>query len=236
MALGDGIRRNIASVSQQERNRFRDALIALNQRFFPGDRTDFPAGHVSNWFKQDEIHQATHVHGGPAFLPWHRELCNRFEAMLRKVDPDLSLHYWDWNTDPAPLFTPDFMGKANGDADEPWLSAGFYNPNAVDNPNPADDRYRDNNIHSLNQPTPNPSTWSYPLHANPADPPKTLTRNLAPGAPPIGTPGWPSDGEIQAQASFLDMRNKLEQTHDNIHGSYIGGTIGNAHTSFRDPF
>jgi Common central domain of tyrosinase len=87
MALGDGIRRNIATVSQQERNRFRDAIIALNQRFFPGDRADFPAGHVSHWFKQDEIHQATHVHGSPAFLPWHRELCNRFEAMLREVDP-----------------------------------------------------------------------------------------------------------------------------------------------------
>ncbi len=30
MALGDGIRRNVTSVSQQERDRFRDAIIALN--------------------------------------------------------------------------------------------------------------------------------------------------------------------------------------------------------------
>src|SRR6266852_336335 len=146
MALGDGIRRDIATVSVAERNRFRDAIIALNQRFFPGDRTDFPAGHVSNWFKQDEIHQATHVHGGPAFLPWHRELCNRFEAMLREVDPDLSLHYWDWNTDPAALFDETFMGSANGDAGAPWLKAGFYDPNPVP-PN----NYRDNAVHSLNQ-------------------------------------------------------------------------------------
>src|SRR5439155_10117252 len=116
MALGDGIRRNIATVSAQERNRFRDALLALNGKFFPGAPSDFPAGAVSYWFKQDEIHQATHVHGSPAFLPWHRELCNRFEAMLREVDPDLSLHYWDWNTDPAGLFTATFMGSANGDA------------------------------------------------------------------------------------------------------------------------
>lgn len=67
MALGDGIRRNIMSVSQQERDRFRDAIIALNNKFFPGSRNDFPAGRVSYWFKQDEIHQATHVHGTPAF-------------------------------------------------------------------------------------------------------------------------------------------------------------------------
>src|SRR5881392_666345 len=98
MALGDGIRRNILAptVSPQEQQRFRDAIIALNQLPFTGNRTDFPAGGVSYWFKQDEIHQATHVHGGPAFLPWHRELYNRFEAMLRQVDPDLSLNYWDW--------------------------------------------------------------------------------------------------------------------------------------------
>lgn len=36
MALGDGIRRNIASVDPTERALLRDALIALNQRFFPG--------------------------------------------------------------------------------------------------------------------------------------------------------------------------------------------------------
>jgi Common central domain of tyrosinase/von Willebrand factor type A domain len=231
MALGDGIRRNIATVSVQERNRFRDAIIALNSRFFPGSRTDFPAGHVSYWFKQDEIHQATHVHHGPAFLPWHRELCNRFEAMLRELDPDLSLHYWDWNTDPHSLFSSSFMGSDSGDAGDPWLSAGFYNPS----PAPPDN-FRDNSIHSLNQPTPNPTTWSYALHANPADPPKTLTRGLAAGAPPIGTPGWPSDSDVLAQQTYSDMRTNLEQTHDNIHSSYIGGTISNPHTAFRDPF
>ena len=102
MTLGDGIRRNIMAVSAAEQQRFISAIIQLNQRSFPGSRTDFPAGGVSYWFKQDEIHQATHVHGGPAFLPWHRELCNRFEDMLRLVDPALSLHYWDWNQDPAP--------------------------------------------------------------------------------------------------------------------------------------
>src|SRR5438046_9211611 len=124
MALGDGIRRNIATVSQLERDQFRDAIIALNQRFFPGLRADFPAAHVSYWFKQDEIHQASHVHGCPQFLPWHREMCSRFEALLREVNPQLSLLYWDWNEDPSNLsdadgnplnlFSPNFMGSASG--------------------------------------------------------------------------------------------------------------------------
>jgi hypothetical protein len=238
VALGDGIRRNIATVSQQERNRFRDAIIALNQqRFFPGDRTEFPAGHVSYWFKQDEIHQATHVHGGPAFLPWHREICNRFEAMLREVDQDLSLHYWDWSTDPAPLFTATFMGNANGAAGDPWLGAGLYDPNVVG------DNYRDDSIHALNQTPP-----SYPLHANPADPPKTLTRNKQAGAPPIGQSVggffWPPDNDIVTAATFQALNNLIQGcemgtsnncAHGMAHG-YIGGSIGNPHTSFRDPF
>ena len=125
MALGDGIRRNIAQVDPSERALLRDAFIELNRRFFPGTRTDTPPGGVTWWFKQDEIHQATHVHGGPEFLPWHREIVNRLEGMLRQINPQLSLHYWDWTQDPRSilnanlgggttgtlnLFTPNFMG------------------------------------------------------------------------------------------------------------------------------
>ena len=126
MALGDGIRRNIAHVDPSERALLRDAILELNKRYFPGARTDTPPGGVSWWFKQDEIHQATHVHGGPEFLPWHREITNRFEELLRQINPDLSLHYWDFKEDPRAipngnigggnvgtvnLFDTDFMGS-----------------------------------------------------------------------------------------------------------------------------
>lgn len=50
-------------------------------------------------FRQDEIRQATHVHGVTEFLPWHREIVNRLEEMLRQINPQLSLHYWDWTQD-----------------------------------------------------------------------------------------------------------------------------------------
>jgi hypothetical protein len=232
MALGDGIRRNIATVSQQERDRFRDAIIALNKtKIFPGSRTDFPAGGVSYWFKQDEIHQATHVHGGPAFLPWHRELCNRFEAMLREVDPALSLHYWDWNADPTPLFTNSFMGSANGDVGDPWLTAGLYNPN----PAPADN-YRDNAVHALNQGPP-----SYPVHANPADPPKSLTRNVQAGAPPIGTSNfegthWATDDEFKNASTYQDFDSLMQGGAHFLAHDWIGGNLRDPHMSFRDPF
>src|SRR3954454_16124754 len=96
----------------------------MNNRFYPGAGNGPVPGHVSWWFKQDEIHQATHVHGGPEFLPWHREIVNRFEELVRQVNPLLSLHYWDWTEDPtAVLFTSAFMGNANGEAGEPWQAS-----------------------------------------------------------------------------------------------------------------
>ncbi len=199
MALGDGIRRNILSVSAQERQRFVDAIVKLNQHHYPGSKTEFPAGGVSYWFKMDEIHQATHVHGGSAFLPWHRELCNYFESLLRQMDPDLSLHYWDWNDDISPLFP--LFGNMNGQAGEPWLSAKFYDPSAPG------DNWRDEIIHS----NPFTPTWtgSYELHSNPAAPPKDRARGVQAGAPPVGQGDWPSDSDFINAASFADFTSLI---------------------------
>jgi hypothetical protein len=222
--LGDGIRRNIASVSKEERDRLRDAILTLQTRLFPGAKTDPVPGGVSFWFKQDETHDGTHVHFCPAFLPWHRELVNRFEAMIREVDPELSMHYWDWTADPQALtdidgnplnlFTPDFMGNAIGPGNtkieigDPWRTAGFYG-----GPGP----YRD-------------------VTGNPVDPPQTVTRQVGVNASLIR----PADEQTVLNApDFVAFDNQMEGTGVNIHAqghSYIGGDLLNPHTSFRDPF
>ena len=220
MALGDGIRRNIADVEPTERELFRDALVELNHRFFPGTRNESPAGGVSWWFKQDEIHQVTHVHHGPDFIPWHRELLNRFEAMLRSINPDLSLHYWDWTQDPRNipnanlgggttgplnLFTPDFMGyggTTDADIGEPWEAAGYYDPAAAPNNREAT--------------------------SNPADPPLSTFRHVA-GSPAAGS----SDDDIVNQPNYPSMWAALESVHDSMHGFVA---MGPQHRSFEDPF
>jgi hypothetical protein len=94
MALGDGIRRNIADVSPAERQRLRDAFFKLNKKLYPGNPTDTQFGQpvpggLTYWFKQDEIHARTGVHSQPVFLPWHREFCRRLEQGLRVVDAEL---------------------------------------------------------------------------------------------------------------------------------------------------
>lgn len=208
MALGDGIRRSVLDIDASERLLLKNAIVELHNRYFAGNRTDTPPGGVSHWFKQDEIHQATHVHGGPEFLPWHRELVNRLEIMLRQVDPRLSLHYWDWTRDASPLFTDAFMGNGSGDAGDPWLSAGFYAPGA--------DPYRADDPFDL-------------THNNPVDPPRTLTRNYS-----GGTISSSRDTDIVNSGDYQAMRDLLERAHNSAHG-LIGGTLSNVHASFRDP-
>jgi hypothetical protein len=227
--LGDGIRRNIASVTKEERDRFRDAILALGSKLFPGAKTDPIPGGVSYWFKQDEIHDSTHVHFCPAFLPWHRELMRRFEAMLREIDPALSLHYWDWTADPQNLtdsdgnplnlFTPDFMGNAIGagnteiEIGPPWKSAAvpglFYGAAAGQD--------RETTL-------------------NPADPPATVTRQVGANGGLISTA---DEQTVLSAPDFVAFDNQMEGTGVNIHGqghNYIGGDLLDPHTSFRDPF
>jgi len=38
------------------------------------------------------------------FLPWHRAYLITFERELRKIDPTLSIPYWDWDNDQGRLF------------------------------------------------------------------------------------------------------------------------------------
>jgi Common central domain of tyrosinase len=230
MVLGDGIRRNIAMVDPKERALLIDAFIELNKRFYNGTRDEHPPGGVSWWFKQDEIHQATHVHHGPQFLPWHRVIVNRMEDLLRQIHPQLSLHYWDWTQDPRAipnanlgtdvppgnlnLFTPDFMGYGGTEKKEigePWLKAGYYEPGA---------------------------RFVRDITRNPADPPHLVTRAVS-GSPTTKT----KDDKILGFEDYAGMRNSdnndghnfdgLEASHDNMH-NFV--SMGGVHISFRDPF
>jgi len=211
---GPTIRRNIAKVSQAERDKLRNAILELDRRTYPDG--------VSFWDKQDQIHQATHVHGGPAFIPWHRELVNRYEALLKQIDPTVALHYWDWQTDPRKspdgaggtvnLFSTGpngFMGSASGRAGPPL--DGLDNGGSF--PGSRDDT------------------------GNPADPPREIRRNVDQGAPQLDSDATimaADDGLPEAQ-QWQAIREAIEDAHNTAHG-YIGGTIGNAHSSFEDPF
>lgn len=207
------IRRNIAHLSPAERQAYIDAVLAA-------DLSTFSDG-VSYWDKQDQIHEGTHNHGGNSFLPWHRELVNRYEALLQQANPDVAAHYWDWTQDPRAasdgqggtlsLLSSALFGTASGTLDGPL--AALHNGGVLAGSRDA--------------------TGSF------TDPPREVTRACAPGAP-----GVDSDAAILISADALPQaqqwsafRTALESSHNAAHGFFgVGSTIWDSHRAFEDPF
>ena len=219
--LGDGIRRDIATISEEERTLFINAIRQLDDPTLPlfvygnnmGHEGADAAGNITFWDMQEQIHKDAHAHGsdvhvGPGFIPWHRVLVNRFEALLRSVDPRLSLHYWDWTTDPrvatadrAALFTTLFMGSAAGNAGVP-----LQDFESTEITGDASEGIPGDGVHD--------HVW----------------RDVSSGAPPIG-----ADATIIGATDYTQFESLSHNAHDSAHG-YIGGTLGGSHFSFHDPF
>src|SRR5262245_20475800 len=234
MALGDGMRRNIAKVGPGERRLVMRAIAELHTRYYPGSTTDTPPGGVSWWVRQGEGQQSTHVHDGLEFLPWHRELTNRFEQLLRKINPQLSLHYWDFRDDPrniphgivhggatghVNLFHENFMGSSSGSAGDPWLAAKFYDPRAG---TPGHPPSRDDTDKPFDLPPDIPRTR--PL--------------LHPGSAPVPCDKTNRSDKIgkHNNHAFPKMRKDLEELHDSAHIYFAAFPPVSPHNAFRDPF
>jgi Common central domain of tyrosinase/von Willebrand factor type A domain len=207
------MRRNFAHLTAAEREHFASVVRQI-------DLLAYSDG-VSYWDKQDQIHQGTHNHNGNSFIPWHRELCNRFERLLQQVDPDLALHYWDWTTDPRSspnassvpqnLMTDAGMGTSSG------IVTGTLAP------------LHNNDV----------LAGSRDATGNPADPPRVIRRACDAGAPGVasdntiitGADGLPQDQQ------WNQFRQDLESSHDSAH-TFFGPTsnIFDPHASFEDPF
>jgi Common central domain of tyrosinase/von Willebrand factor type A domain len=209
------VRRNVAHLSPTEREAYAKALRDIDLQTY--------ADGVSYWDKQDQIHEGTHNHNGNSFLPWHRELCNRFEKLIQQVNPDMALHYWDWTQDPRAaddgtgtgttvnLCTDATLGTANGTV------AGVLAP-----------------LHNNGN-----ATGARPSFGGPfTQPPVIVTRDCAPGAPGIAADATilaASNGFAQAQ-QWNEFRQELEGWHGTAHGFFGSGNIFDPHTAFEDPF
>lgn len=207
------IRRNVAHLTDAERQAYAQALRDVDLQAY--------ADGVSYWDKQDQIHEGTHNHGGNSFVPWHRELVNRFEKLVQQVDPDMALHYWDWTQDPRAaddgqggtvnLMTDTAFGTANG------MVAGTLAP-----------------LHNGGN-----AAGARPDFGGPFTlPPAEITRGCAPGAPPVASDAGilsSANGIAQAQ-QWTTFRQAVESSHDSAHIFFGSGTIFDPHTAFEDPF
>ena len=110
-------RKNVATLSAQERQDFVDAVIAVRQK--PSIR-----GLANRWDDFVRIHVDAMMmanpswgHGGSAFTAWHRVLLIKFEQELQTVKPSVTIPYWDWTVDrtfTSPPWLSDLLGGDGG--------------------------------------------------------------------------------------------------------------------------
>ncbi|MBF2002253.1 MAG: tyrosinase family protein [Synechococcales cyanobacterium M58_A2018_015] len=105
------VRKSVTELSTAEKRAFTKALLQLKQTIPPGSQLSiydqFVLQHVMTMGFRRRLGatgaaQGNPAHSYPAFLPWHRQYLRQFEVELQKIDPSITLPYWDW-TDPRAL-------------------------------------------------------------------------------------------------------------------------------------
>ncbi|KAH3722178.1 tyrosinase-like protein [Dreissena polymorpha] len=107
---GFRIRREYRQLSNGERNAFHTVLRTMK------------TNGVYDMFA--ELHKGivtTSAHGGPNFLGWHRVYLALFEEAMRRIDPSVSIPYWDSTLDMdmakpenTVVFSSEFLGNGRG--------------------------------------------------------------------------------------------------------------------------
>ncbi|MBX9589076.1 MAG: tyrosinase family protein [Hyphomonadaceae bacterium] len=121
-------RRNIRSLTPQERGHLIDAILELKK---DGTYDRFVDMHVNAMGHGTPpvgpgVVARNGAHRGPSFLPWHRYFLGLFEKALQAKNSTVTLPYWDWTADAQ---TPDAspvweIVGGNGDSADGWKVKG----------------------------------------------------------------------------------------------------------------
>lgn len=139
-SVGSGlrVRKDATTMTQAEINAFINAFntlkntnitTALGQSIKLTDRVIAAhAGVLDVQGRPNPINGAAMInpaHGGAAFLPWHRQYVYEMERLLRTIDPNVTIPYWDWADRTATtniLFQNNWVGPSRGGS----LSSGPF--------------------------------------------------------------------------------------------------------------
>jgi tyrosinase len=118
------IRKNQNALTAAERKKFVAALLELKRT---GAYDPFVRTHITYYVADGESGLRV-AHMTPSFLPWHRKFLLEFERALQRVDPSVTVPYWDWTVDRTPaasLWADDFMG-GNGVGGDRQVATGPF--------------------------------------------------------------------------------------------------------------
>ncbi|MCX3059440.1 tyrosinase family protein [Streptomyces beihaiensis] len=118
------VRQNQRTLTKAQKRRFVDAVLTLKRQ---GRYDEFVRTHIEFYLGDGEGRTRV-AHMAPSFLPWHRKFLLEFERALQRVDPGVSVPYWDWTVDRTPavsLWANDFLG-GNGRRSDHQVTTGPF--------------------------------------------------------------------------------------------------------------
>ncbi|MFJ2113713.1 MULTISPECIES: tyrosinase family protein [unclassified Streptomyces] len=118
-------RKNQRDLTAAEKRSFVNAVLEVKRR---GEYEDFVRLHTQYNVSDAEGGGLRAGHMAPSFLPWHRRFLLEFERALQRVDPKVSVPYWDWTTDNTPassLWADDFLGGTGRPRDQQVTTGPF---------------------------------------------------------------------------------------------------------------
>eukprot|EP00172_Hildenbrandia_rubra_P003837 Plantae.Rhodophyta-Hildenbrandia_rubra.ctg6670.p3 GENE.Plantae.Rhodophyta-Hildenbrandia_rubra.ctg6670~~Plantae.Rhodophyta-Hildenbrandia_rubra.ctg6670.p3 ORF type:complete len:424 (-),score=74.81 Plantae.Rhodophyta-Hildenbrandia_rubra.ctg6670:2665-3936(-) len=92
-ASGVRVRKEVGSLTSAEWTSFARAFRALK------DTNDGQSTFEN--FVRTHLRGVRDAHGTSQFGPWHREFLFQVECRLRRIDPSVTIPYWDWSIDSA---------------------------------------------------------------------------------------------------------------------------------------
>ncbi|WP_405872625.1 MULTISPECIES: tyrosinase family protein [unclassified Streptomyces] len=118
------VRKDASKLTSDERRRFVNALLEIKWR---GEYDEFVRLHIA-YYTSDGEDGLRSAHMGPSFLPWHRRFLLDLERALQRVDPSVTVPYWDWTRDrskTAVPWTDDLLGGNGRSGDHQVVDGPF---------------------------------------------------------------------------------------------------------------
>jgi Common central domain of tyrosinase len=117
------VRRNAKTLNSAERHRLVEAIMATKGMPSLYDPSMNAYDYWVNLHYDAYYNKSMPAHMAPAFGPWHRWFTLLFEQDLQRIDPTLTIPYWDWTADQGPdayIWGDDLMG-GEGDPNDNWI-------------------------------------------------------------------------------------------------------------------